>query len=171
MKTRKLKVSSGNRKGPLHTVRFKIPIRFVLALVLGATALSVFGQHYRIDWYKIAGGATASAGGAYELNGTVGQSDASGALSGGNYSLTGGFWSLISVVQTPGMPPLYISASGSTVTVYWQNVSGCALQQNGNCLAPTGWSACPYSPATSNGTNYVNIPCTGGNLFFRLCKQ
>jgi hypothetical protein len=171
MKIRKLKVNNGNRKGAMQTARFKILIRFALALVLGTTALSVYGQNYTIDWHKIAGGGGTSAGGTYQLNGTVGQSDASGALSGGNYSVTGGFWSLISVVQTPGMPPLYISSSGNTVTVYWQNVSGCALQQNGNCMAPTGWAACPYSPTTSNGTNYVNIPCTGGNLFFRLCKQ
>jgi hypothetical protein len=38
---------------------------------------------------------------------TIGQPDA-GAMSGGNYSLTGGFWALISVVQMTGTPLLTI---------------------------------------------------------------
>ena len=41
-------------------------------------------------------------------------------MTGGNYSLTGGFWSLIAAVQTGGAPTLYITSSGNTVTVYWQ---------------------------------------------------
>ena len=34
-------------------------------------------------------------------------------MSGGNYSLTGGFWA-ISAIQTVGAPTLYISQSGNT---------------------------------------------------------
>ena len=37
------------------------------------------------------GGVTSSAGGAFELSGTIGQPDA-GAMIGDNYTLTGGFW-------------------------------------------------------------------------------
>ena len=66
-------------------------------------------QNYSIDWYKIAGGGGTSTNGAYSLTGTIGQPDASSAMSGGNYSVTGGFWSLISVVQTAGAPR-FISA-------------------------------------------------------------
>jgi len=123
-------------------------------------------QQYSIDWYKIAGGG-ASTGAAYQVTGTIGQPDASMAMSGGSYSLTGGFWSLISVVQTAGAPALYISQSGSTVTVYWQAVSGWSLQQNNNLSLPANWS--PSGGVTpSNGTNYLNIVSPAGNLFFRL---
>ena len=88
-------------------------------------------------------------------------------MSGGNYSLTGGFWSLISVVQTAGAPTLYISQSGNTVTVYWQDVSGWSLQQNNDLAVPANWS--PSSGVTSSGgTNYLNIMSPAGNLFFRL---
>ncbi|MCS6909623.1 MAG: hypothetical protein NZM11_03520 [Anaerolineales bacterium] len=41
------------------------------------------------------GGATFSSGGGYELGGMVGQPDA-GTLSGGNFTLAGGFWNGVS---------------------------------------------------------------------------
>jgi hypothetical protein len=66
--------------------------------------LRVQGQSYTIDWYKIAGGGGTSTGSVYSISGTIGQPDASGAMTGGSYSLTGGFWALISLVQTPGAP-------------------------------------------------------------------
>ena len=83
-----------------------------------------FAQSYSIDWYKIAGGGGTSPNSQYAVSGTIGQPDASAPMSGGNYSVTGGFWSLINVVQTAGAPTLYVSHSGNTVTVSWQNVAG-----------------------------------------------
>ena len=88
-------------------------------------------------------------------------------MTGGNYSLTGGFWSLISVAQTPGAPTLYISHAGNTVTVFWQNESGWNLQQNSNLTIPANWSA-SGGITTSNGTNYLNVVNPSGNLFYRL---
>jgi hypothetical protein len=126
-----------------------------------------FAQQYSVDWYKIAGGGGTSIGGVYSASGTIGQLDASDAMTGGNYSLTGGFWALISVVQTPGAPLLYISHSGNTVTVYWQDVSGWNLQQNGNLTSSAGWSA-SGGVTPLNGTNYLTITPPTGNLFFRL---
>ena len=130
-------------------------------------ALNLCAQPYSLDWHKISGGGGASSNGQYSVSGTIGQPDAGGAMSGGNYSLTGGFWSLIAVLQTSGAPMLCISHSGSTVTVYWQDVSGWNLQQNGNLSSPSGWSVSP-GVTTSNGTNYLNIASPAGNLFFRL---
>jgi hypothetical protein len=140
-----------------------------LFLLLGLLLPSLgFAQSYSIDWYKIAGGGGTSTGATYSVNGTIGQQDASGAMSGGNYSVTGGFWSLINVVQTPGAPTLNISRSGSTVTVYWQNVSGWNLIQNNNLTTPVAsWSA-SSSPTLTGGTNYLNLVNPAGNLFFRL---
>ncbi len=128
-----------------------------------------FAQPYTIDWYKVSGGGGTSTGATYQVNGTIGQPDAGGAMSGGNYSLTGGFWSLIAVAQSPGAPTLYISRSGSIVTVYWQNVSGWSLQQNNNLALPANWSA-SGGVSTTNGTNNVNITPPTGNLFFRLAN-
>jgi hypothetical protein len=136
--------------------------------VLCLRPASASAQSYSINWYKIAGGGGTSTGGLYSVSGTIGQPDASGAMTGGNYSLTGGFWSLIQVVQTPGAPTLYISHSGNTVTVYWLNVTGWNLYQSGS-LNPSvaSWSA-SASPTLTNGTNYFTIPNSAGNLFFQL---
>ena len=125
-------------------------------------------QSYIIDWHKIAGGGGTSTSGAYSVSGTIGQHDAGGPMTGGNYSLTGGFWSLIAVTQTTGAPTLFISHSGDTVTVYWQNIGSWTLQQNAN-LATASWSA-SSGVTTSNGTNYLNVINPTGNLCFRLTK-
>ena len=119
-----------------------------------------------IDWHKISGGGGTSTGGGYQVSGTIGQPEAGVAISGGYYSLTGGFWSLISVVQTTGAPTLYISHSGSTVTVYWQDTGSWTLQQNAN-LATANWTT-NTSWTTSNGTSSLSINNPSGNLFFRL---
>ncbi len=61
-------------------------------------------------------------------------------MTGGNFSLTGGFWALY---QTPGAPTLYIGSISNLTTVYWQNVPGWVLQQNDNLALPATWSPAP----------------------------
>lgn len=137
-------------------------------LLLSAFCLSAVGQSYSIDWYKIAGGGGTSTGGAYQVSGTIGQPDASGALTGGSYSLTGGFWSLIAVVQTAGLPNLTITHSGNSVIVSWPATGSYTLQQNSNLAVSAGWATSGYSITTSNGTNSITITSPAGKLFFRL---
>ena len=150
---------------------FKMPkARCAIAtLLLALTALTAHAQSYTIDWYKIAGGGGTSTGGTYQVSGTIGQQDAGANMSGGNYSLTGGFWSLISVVQTAGLPNLSIAHSGNSVIVSWPNTGSCTLQQNNN-LAGGSWTTTGYTINMSNGTNSITITSPTGNLFFRLAK-
>jgi hypothetical protein len=133
--------------------------------------LAGFAQSYSINWYKIAGGGGTSAGGIYSVSGTAGQPDATTqTITGGAYSLTGGFWAFLGLVQTPGAPLLSISLSGRTVTASWQDTHGWTLQQNSNLGAAAGWSA-TSGVTTSNGTNYLSITGPAGSLFFRLKGQ
>jgi hypothetical protein len=127
-----------------------------------------FAQTYSVDWYKISGGGGTSTNGTYQVSGTIGQPDAGGAMSGGNFSVTGGFWALIQVVQTPGAPTLYVSHSGNTVTIYWQDVAGWHLVQNGNLTVPVASWPNSSSPTLANGTNYLNLVNPAGGIFFRL---
>lgn len=154
-------------------IRLFPPSCVLLGLIVAAVALtltrSASAQSYSINWYKIAGGGGTSSGGQYSVSGTIGQPDASAPMTGGNYSLTGGFWAFISVIQTPGAPTLYISQSGKNVVVYWQNVSGWTLQQNNSLTAPLNWSL-NSSWTTSNGTNYLSLTSPTGNLYFRLAN-
>ena len=132
----------------------------VTALLLPA---GVLAQNYNIDWYKIAGGSGTSTGGVYSLSGTIGQPDASSQLTGGDYSLTGGFWAIYAI-QTPGAPLLTIRGAGNRVIVSWPaSVTGWTLQTNVNLATPT-WGN--YLGATVN--NSVTNSPPPMDLFFRL---
>ena len=66
-----------------------------LLLVLAGAAWA--GDNWSIDWWSInSGGTTFSSGGDWILAGTIGQHAAteSEALSGSDWTLTGGFWAL-----------------------------------------------------------------------------
>jgi hypothetical protein len=140
-------------------------MKILLGLALWLVPSLIFAQNYSIGWYKIAGGGGTSSGGQYSVSGTIGQPDAGAAMTGGNYSLTGGFWSLISVVG----PFLTISHAGNSVIVSWPNMTGYTLQQNNNLAVSAGWAASGYAISTnSNGTNSITITPPAGNLFFRL---
>jgi hypothetical protein len=122
-------------------------------------------QSYSVDWHKIAGGGGTSTNSQYAVSGTIGQPDASAnsAMSGGNYSLTGGFWSLYAV-QTVGAPLLTITYAGNQAIVSWSpSATGWTLQTN-NSLATGSWGN--YLGAVVNNS-VTNSPPTG-NLFFRL---
>jgi hypothetical protein len=126
-------------------------------------------QTYSIDWYKMAGGGGASAGansgGVYAISGTLGQQDAGRATTGGNYSLTGGFWSLIAAVPAAGVPNLAIRhVNPGSVVVSWPDTGSSTLQQNGN-LATTNWTASGYSITTANGTNSITLAPPLGRVF------
>ena len=132
-------------------------------------------QTYSIDWYKIAGGGGTSTSGQYTVSGTIGQHDASGALTNGPvtgtnyYSVTGGFWSLIQVVQTPGAPLLTVTHSGNQVIVSWPSPStGFVLQQNANLANTNGWSTYGGTVNDDGTTKSVSLTPPTGNLFFRL---
>jgi hypothetical protein len=128
-------------------------------------------QTYSIDWSTIDGGGGTSTGGVYSVTGTVGQPDAGATMSGGNYSLDGGFWSFVAAVQIPGSPLLTVTRSGNGVIVSWPSPStGFMLQQNSNVANTNGWFA--YSGTVNDdGTtkSVTNAPPTG-NLYFRLKK-
>jgi hypothetical protein len=142
-------------------------LALVLVRLVFGFSLQSHAQSYAIDWYKVAGGGGTSTNGLYSLSGTIGQPDASGVMSGGNFSVTGGYWALINVVQTPGAPPLYISHSGNVVTVYWQNLGSWTLQQNGNLAVPVGWNN-SSGINLIGGTNYLALTNPAGTQFFRL---
>jgi len=139
-----------------------------LCLLTAIFCLRVLGQSYSVDWYKISGGGGTSTGATYQVTGTIGQPDAGMAMSGGIYSLTGGFWSLIAVVQTAGLPNLIITCDGNCAVVSWPDTTSCTLQCNDNLANSSGWNAYGGGVNTANGTNSVTIISPTGSLFFRL---
>src|SRR5881398_990805 len=100
-----------------------------VSAIFTATSHAQSGGQFDLSWSTIDGGGGTSSGGQFTVSGTAGQPDA-GALTGGQFSVTGGFWSFLSVVQTPGAPLLKIKLVGTNAVVSWPlSVTGFALQE------------------------------------------
>jgi hypothetical protein len=138
--------------------------------LLSAFCFRAWGQ-YSIDWSTIDGGGGTSTGGVYTVTGTIGQPDVSQqAMTGGNYSLVGGFWSLYAV-QTSGAPYLWAMRTPTNTVCVWWEVSSTSwqLQATTNLVsAGSAWTPCSY---TTNGATcaYIESPPVG-NRFYRLRK-
>ncbi len=140
-------------------------------LLHSAFCVRAFGQTYSIDWSTIDGGGGTSTGGVYSVSGTIGQPDAGTTMSGGNYSLDGGFWGLIAAIQEPGAPLLTITRSGTNAILSWPSPStGFGLEQN-SVFGTTNWSSVGLSPSDNGTTKSVTVPAfMMGNRFYRLHK-
>jgi hypothetical protein len=74
-------------------MKAKLLSGIVAMLTLLGICTAQSGGGYDLSWWTIdGGGITFATGGTFDLGGTVGQPDASSALTGGAFSLTGGFW-------------------------------------------------------------------------------
>jgi hypothetical protein len=146
----------------------------VLALfgILLAAGQVTPAQPYTLEWSTIDGGGGTSTGGVYSVTGTIGQPDA-GLMSGGSYTLVGGFWAVFAAIQTPGAPWLTIlRTSTNTVVVSWPlPATGWVLEATNavpQVSAPWPRISPPYQTI---GTNLQFIePLQAGNKFYRLHK-
>lgn len=142
---------------------------WTVALLAFALSLSSgLSQSFIINWSTLDGGGGASTGGSFTLNGTVGQPDAGPPMSGGSFSISGGFWTA-SVAGPP--PALLIRLAGrNAVILSWPNPStGYVLQQTANMSAPGGgWVDVPQAPVVNGANKEVTLPATGRFCLFRL---
>jgi hypothetical protein len=92
-------------------------------------------------------------------------------MSGGSYTLAGGFWGIISAIDTPGAPLLTIRfTQTNTVVVSWPSVSVGFSPQQSLSLDTPNWIA-PAETITDNGTNkFIIVNPPAGNRFYRLFK-
>jgi hypothetical protein len=137
-----------------------------LILTVAFTAHTVRSQSYSIHWHTIDGGGGTSTGGVFTVNGTIGQPDAGGPMTGGGYSLTGGFWALPFAVQTPGAPLLAIAPFGAgQARISWApNTPGYVLQETLSLTSPN------WVNSVSGALNPVTVPATLPTKFYRLRK-
>ena len=143
----------------------------VLALALAGWSCAVFSasaQSNSIDWFTIDGGGGTSTGGVYSVSGTIGQPDA-GHMSGGNFTIDGGFWGIIAAVQSPGSPLLRVLRSlTNTVVVAWPAPStGFSLQQNTD-LKTAVWTGITNTVNVVGSENQIIVAPPVGNRFYRL---
>lgn len=126
---------------------------------------------YAVDWFTIDGGGGVSTGGVYAVSGTIGQPDA-GMMSGGPYSLLGGFWGV--AIQTPGAPLLSIQHTNGEVRIFWLlPATGFVLDQTAslvNSPQTNAWTQVPF-PYQTNATDIsITVAAPSGNRFYRLRK-
>jgi hypothetical protein len=141
-------------------------------IVLAGSQAALQAQSYSIDWFKIASGGGTSTNGQYSVSGTIGQPDA-GTMSGGEYLVTGGFWSVIAAVQTPGAPVLRIIQTNGVVAVSWPNsAAGWELDASTTLAGePPPWSqVSPSQYQTNSAEVFITLRSPTGNAFYRLRK-
>jgi len=139
-------------------------------ILLCAVAMSLTtparAQQYSIDWHTIDGGGGTSTGAVFTIGGTIGQPDAGGPMTGGGYSLTGGFWALPVGVPTPGLPTLLIlRGAPGFATISWSPTTPGFVLQMSDSLTTPSWSDTP-----SGAANPATVPATLPSKFYRLRK-
>lgn len=145
------------------------------ALLLSVLAVPTFAQSLTLTKSAIAGGGGLnSTGGVYAVSGTIGQHDASGPLSGGTYTLVGGFWALPSAVQTSGAPLLSVEQlAGNNVRIYWPlPATGFVLDQAASLVSPpatNAWIQVAF-PYATNATHISIMMPSSNSRFYRLRK-
>lgn len=73
----------------------------ITALLLIVTT-SIASAQYSMSWYTIdGGGVTFATGGGYTLGATIGQPDAGAPMTGGGFTLIGGFWAGVATAPAP----------------------------------------------------------------------
>jgi hypothetical protein len=155
--------------------RKNLPWRSVALLLLGLTwePTPLIAQSFSINWYTIDGGGGTSTSEVYSVSGTIGQPDAN-TLTGGPYTLVGGFWSIVAAIQTPGAPFLSISqdATSSDITVSWPRpATGYLLQETTVLTGSTvPWADVAFPYRTNQTDIFIAVPNPAGNKFYRLRK-
>jgi hypothetical protein len=148
-------------------LRALLKIGFLSAATVAS--LNAFAQ-YAINWHTMDGGGGTSTGGVYRVNGTIGQPDASVAGTNGQYSVTGGFWSGVMVLQSAGAPLLSIKllSEGQALLSWPVNVSGFALEEATSVNGT--WTNTPQAVVDTASEHTVTVPATGVIKVFRLKK-
>jgi hypothetical protein len=133
-------------------------------------ALASPAETFSIGWFKVSGGGGISTGAVYTISGTIGQHDAGPVMTGGSYSLNGGFWALFAVQATgAGAPVLTILLTPTnTAVVSWpSSATGWHLKQNTN-LNGGLWTT-PSETVNDNGTTkFIVVNPPAGNRWYRL---
>lgn len=135
----------------------------LLAALLGSVGIA--RAQYVIDWHAISAGGSSSDGD-YSLSGGIGQPEAGVAMTGGSFSLTGGFWALPVMVQSVNAPTLSISpAAPGYATISWTPETPGFVLQFSPTLGPAGWNDLPGGSGSP-----VTVPLALSARFYRLHK-
>jgi len=106
-------------------IKHRLPrlLLFLVLLILTLPALAQSGGDYDLSWWSVdGGGGGGSTGDVFSLRGSAGQADA-GALTGGNFELTGGFWHGPITGKPQAITDLRASRDGDKCLLEWSSVA------------------------------------------------
>ncbi len=142
-----------------------------ILLLVSLSLCTGWSADLKINWFSIGCGSGTSGNGSYEVKGTIGQPDAGCTLTGGDYALSGGFWSVIAAVQQPEAPLLSVEGTATnSVVISWPAPStGWQLEENPD-LGPANWLNMGQSPQEIDGRMQIIVSPPIGKRFYRLHK-
>ena len=151
-------------------------MKIILLLILTAIGGLQVQAQYSIASSTISGGGTtaSSAGGTYAIQGTIAQTDASGALAGGVLTVTGGFWPGLSLLTTAGAPSLEVEQiDPGHVRIHWlRSAAGFVLDEAVTLASPppaVDWKPVAFPYQTNANQISVTVPFDlGQHRFYRL---
>lgn len=122
-----------------------------------------------------AGGGVSTAG-VYTITGTIGRPDA-GRLHSADFTIDGGFWSVVAAIQEPGAPLLSVRfTQTNTVVVSWPvSWPGFGLTEATEATSTT-WPSVTIPPqivvtGQSQAQKQVVVPMPSGKRFYRLKRM
>ena len=146
-------------------------VKILVPLLAAAFAFAnrASAQSYDINWFTIDGGGGESIAGIYALQGTIGQPGVE-TMSGGTFSLQGGFWAPGFNVETGEPPKLTVLRSQSHLLLSWPVRPHFILERNPDLSLPGNWSEVTQTEVLKDGTVSVTVPIPLSTEFFRLRK-
>lgn len=137
-------------------------VAILLALFIPALSQA---QNYSMAWSAVGGSGGTGSSGPYSVASTVGQANAGGPMSAGNYDSTVGFWE---VAGGPGLTIRFVAPD--TVVISWPVPElGCfALEVTSSLSPPSVWDAVPATVTFANGVDQVTTTLTGRMQYYRL---
>lgn len=121
------------------------------------------------------GGGGTSAGGSFAVSGKVGEpTHADTVLSGGGFTVSGGFATVIAIVPMPGAPKLTLKQTSTGYEISWPLPAEGFLLQETPTLGSGGasaWTNSIVTPTDESDRRVVTLPANGPRRFFRLNKS
>jgi len=135
----------------------RVPVCIValagFSIAMSESAVGVGPGSFTLPWSTIDGGGGASNGGGFSIRGSIGQPDA-GAMSGGTFALTGGFWPGNGPPDPAPLCPADISPSGMPNGIVNVDDLLAIINAWGACANPNN---CPADIAPAGGNDIVNV--------------
>jgi hypothetical protein len=145
-------------------MRTNLPCLLTLASAVAGCTTSA--DDLAVDWHSIDAGGGVSIGGAYILSGTIGQLDAGPTSIGGEFTITGGFWTSPAAGPAPEPPKLMVAMPESNLAqISWSPPTPGFVLQTTTSLSPPEWEN-----TLTGATNPVTLLPTLRVQYFRLIR-